>query len=339
MIKKIYRMISKPLIFIAFSLFYFSALSQTPDTLLVSYTVYQCDSVIQANANNPDFVLLDVRSPAEHIPQHLTGAIMRNYYNSYFSQLIDALPRHKFYLVHCASGGRSGATFNMMQGMNFTHVVNMIGGMGAWNAASLPTTSSFAPMIMSVSETEIPNDDIIIGNTDSIFLTFTNRANDTLQGFSISSLNGTEFSTNFDTTVQLTGSEDYTFSIVYEPIDEISDTLNFMILSNGGELIYQVIRTGLLPTNINENLSLTGISLYPNPTHDKITIDLPENYKQSETFYYVQNLNGQKISVNGVSSGDGHYEADISGLSDGLYIMVINNTSNKSIHKKFIKSR
>ena len=31
-------------------------------------SVTQCDSLIQANVNNPDFVLLDVRTPGEYIP-------------------------------------------------------------------------------------------------------------------------------------------------------------------------------------------------------------------------------------------------------------------------------
>jgi len=234
------------------------AFSLNQDTLLVHYNVYQCDSLIQANANNPEFIILDVRTPAEHNPQHLMGAINRNFYQSNFYQLINALPKHKMYLIHCRSGARSGNTFNMMLGMNFTWVVDMLGGTNAWNAASLPTTSSFAPLLMAISDTMIAMDTITIGSIDTIVLTITNRANDTLQFNSLSSLSGTEFTTDFDTNTKLLGAEDYTFSVFYEPIDDNSDTLNFLIESNGGDLAFHIQRSGRSLIRVFNKVFLQG---------------------------------------------------------------------------------
>jgi rhodanese-related sulfurtransferase len=237
------------------------------DTLLVHYDVYQCDSLIQANATNPDFVILDVRTSGEHLYAHLLGAINRNYYASNFSQLIDALPRHKMYLIHCRSGGRSGNTFNMMVGMDFAQVINMQGGIMAWNAASLPTTTGFAPLLMAVSDTTIANETIAVGDVDTIALTITNRANSNLSFNSISSLTGTEFSTDFELSTTLTGAEDYTFSIFYEPLEEISDTLEFLIESNGGGIAFYIYRTGIAPAEFTITLATgwSGISSFVVP--------------------------------------------------------------------------
>ncbi len=218
--------------------------SQNKSTIQANYSVNQCDSLIQVNTNNPDFVILDVRFAKDYTPDHLVGAINRNYYAPNFSQLLDALPRHKMYLIHCLSGGRSGATFNMMLGMNFTRIINMLGGINSWKAASFPTTSAFAPLLMAVSDTMIANDTIIVGTVDTISLTITNRANDVLNFNTISSLSGTEFSTDFNIATSLQGAEDYTFSIFYEPLDELNDSINFLIESNGGDIVFHIMRTG-----------------------------------------------------------------------------------------------
>ncbi len=86
-----------------------SGFSQSRDTLIAQYNVIQCPDLIEENADNPDFVILDVRTSGEYNPKHIWGAITRNYYASNFADLIDALPRHKLYPVHCKSGGRSTA--------------------------------------------------------------------------------------------------------------------------------------------------------------------------------------------------------------------------------------
>ncbi|OQX82321.1 MAG: hypothetical protein B6D64_00695 [Bacteroidetes bacterium 4484_276] len=239
----------------------------TQDTLQVHYNVYQCDSLVQANATNPDFVILDVRTSGEYLYEHLMGSINRNYYASNFNELIDALPRHKMYLIHCRSGGRSVNTYNMMLGMDFTRVVNMQGGIMAWKAASLPTTTSFGPLLMAVSDTTIANENIAVGAVDTITLTITNRANHNLIFNTISSLTGTEFTTDFELTTILSGAEDYTFSIFYEPIDEVSDSVNFLIESNGGDVAFHILRTGIAPVEFTITLAegWSGISSFVAP--------------------------------------------------------------------------
>ena len=112
------------------------------DTIYRNISVVQADSLISANSSNPDFVILDVRTPSEYSGGHLYNSININYYDANFSSLIAALDHNKMYLVHCAAGSRSGATFTMMQGQHFREVYNMQGGINAWISAGYPTTTT-----------------------------------------------------------------------------------------------------------------------------------------------------------------------------------------------------
>jgi len=250
-----------------------SSYSLNPDTLQADYTVTQCDSLIKANANNPNLVLLDVRRPTEHIPQHLIGAINIDYFAENFEDLINSLPRHKLYVVYCLSGGRSGMTLDLMVDMNFTNVVNMLGGITEWKNNSFPTTPAFAALNMNVSDSIVPMDTIKIGYVDTIELTVTNRANDTLRFNSITNLTGSEFSTDFDTATILLGAEDYTFSIFYEPVDEESDSLSFIIESNGGDVAFYIWRTGIDAVFQREIVKESEFKIYPNPVTSSTIID------------------------------------------------------------------
>ncbi len=217
------------------------------DPIFENISVAESLTLIAENIDNPNFVILDVRSPGEHNPTHIEGAINRNFNDSDFSDQLLALNPNKTYLIHCASGGRSGQAFNTMQTMEFVEVFNMLGGMNAWNSASNPNTSEFAPLLMSATDSLFVIDTIDVGYIDTISVTITNRANDTLEFVSILDLIDTEYSTDFDIDTVLYGADDYTFTVYYEPVDDINDTLSFLMESNGGDVSLEIIRTGRLP--------------------------------------------------------------------------------------------
>lgn len=78
------------------------------DTIRINVTVTQAHTMVDTNGANPDFVVLDVRTPSEFCSQHIDNAININYYDATFSAQIDALDHNKMYLLHCAAGSRSG---------------------------------------------------------------------------------------------------------------------------------------------------------------------------------------------------------------------------------------
>jgi rhodanese-related sulfurtransferase len=285
-----------------------SAQSKGQEILQVHYNVLQCDSLIAANATNPDFVVLDVRTFSQYYYAHLLGAINRDYFASNFHDLIDALPRNKFYLVHCQSGSRSLNTFNLMAGMDFTKLVDMLGGMYAWNAASLPTTSVFAPLLMAVSDTMQSMDAAAVGVVDTLALTITNRANLNLTFTSKTPLNGTEFSTNFNLSTVVKGAEDYTFSIFYEPLDEIYDTLDFLIESNGGDIIFHIHAGIMAPLEFAITLPAgwSGISSCVVPTVSDVEVIFGPLV---EELVILQNFDGvywPDAGVNSIGDWNGH---------------------------------
>jgi hydroxyacylglutathione hydrolase len=83
--------------------------------------------------------VLDVRQPAEwsefHAPgaQFITGAEITDRY--------DEVPRDREVVVACGSGYRSSVAASLLQREGHPRVVNLLGGMTAWQAAGLPTES------------------------------------------------------------------------------------------------------------------------------------------------------------------------------------------------------
>jgi rhodanese-related sulfurtransferase len=98
----------------------------------------QAYAIIALNAGHFYFTIIDVRTPAEYAAGHLPGAINRDLSSPTFKDDIDKLEKNKTYLVYCASGARSTAAAQIMQGLGFPQIYNMDGGITAWIAQGLP---------------------------------------------------------------------------------------------------------------------------------------------------------------------------------------------------------
>jgi len=95
---------------------------------------------IQNNQNNPDFVIIDVRTPQELAEGHIENVINIDFYSETFRDELNKLDKDKKYLIYCRSGNRSGKTVPIMVELNFREVYNMLGGIIQWEAEGLPTT-------------------------------------------------------------------------------------------------------------------------------------------------------------------------------------------------------
>ena len=85
-----------------------------------------------------DVVVLDVRTPAEFADGMIQGAVLLDYRAPDFAEKVAKLDKAKLYLVHCAAGGRSARACAKMETLGFTNLVNLEGGMGAWQDAKKP---------------------------------------------------------------------------------------------------------------------------------------------------------------------------------------------------------
>lgn len=82
--------------------------------------------------------VIDVRTPDEFAGGHIVGAQNIDIYGSRFLEIIRELPNDETYIVVCRSGGRSSQACSHMNEAGLTGLVNLAGGMTAWESAGLP---------------------------------------------------------------------------------------------------------------------------------------------------------------------------------------------------------
>ena len=83
-------------------------------------------------------LLIDVREPNEFAAVRAAGAVLMP--TSAFAARAGELPTDRPLLVVCHVGGRSAAVTGYLVRAGRTDVVNVAGGMEAWEAAGLPVT-------------------------------------------------------------------------------------------------------------------------------------------------------------------------------------------------------
>jgi rhodanese-related sulfurtransferase len=89
--------------------------------------------------NQKDAVVIDVREPGEFAQSHILNS--RNIPLGELAARMKELERFKerAVIVSCATGNRSGSAAALLRKNGFTDVVNLAGGVAAWQQAGLPT--------------------------------------------------------------------------------------------------------------------------------------------------------------------------------------------------------
>jgi rhodanese-related sulfurtransferase len=88
--------------------------------------------LVESNKQNPDFIILDVRTASEFKEGHIENAVNIDFYLPQFKDLLNKLDKNKKYLVYCRSGHRSGNAVNIMKDLKFMEVYNMTDGITKW---------------------------------------------------------------------------------------------------------------------------------------------------------------------------------------------------------------
>jgi rhodanese-related sulfurtransferase len=293
-------------------------------------SVIQCDSLIHANQNNPNFVILDVRTESSWKQDHLYGSIFRNYYDSDFEQQLDELPKHKLYLIHCQAGSRSAKAFTKMQDLNFAEVYELRGGISAWKNAGLPTTSTIEPKLMLVDLQK--KSDNNFSNIDTIRITITNRANDTLKFSSLQLDDIHELSTSFDEEVKILGAHDYSFYIFHSSEYADNEITEIQMASNGGLLKFNIEMENGVIQNAQE-INIPDVAIYPNPANQFFNIK-NTGKDLSSTSISIYNIAGQQIYY--LSNFDGQ-RINVSNFKDGLHFISIHSKDKTSVIKLIVK--
>lgn len=113
--------------------------STTPGQIIKDVNPQKANTLIQENAADPNFVILDVRTPQEYAAGHIAKSVNLDFYRGDFEAELDKLDKNKVYLVYCRSDNRSGQAADIMRKLGFTEVYDMDGGIMDWEAEGLPT--------------------------------------------------------------------------------------------------------------------------------------------------------------------------------------------------------
>jgi len=98
----------------------------------------EADQAAKLLQENKKIVVLDVRTPEEFAAGHIAGATNLDFHNPDFGKKLSALDKTKSYLVHCAAGGRSAKTRDLMKNQQFQSIYHLEGGLKAWEKAGKP---------------------------------------------------------------------------------------------------------------------------------------------------------------------------------------------------------
>jgi len=90
-----------------------------------------------AGADAP--LVLDIRNPKEWASKHLEGSI--NIPLNHLRERLEEIPVDRKVAVHCAGGYRSAIAASILYRSGVTKLVELAGGLAAWEAAKLPLVS------------------------------------------------------------------------------------------------------------------------------------------------------------------------------------------------------
>ena len=102
-------------------------------------TPKEASSLIQANKNNPNFVIVDVRPSRYYERGYIEGAvhISLDIINpSVFQNKLNSLDKSKTYLTYCPDG--CGAAARIMNDLGFNKIYDISGGYNSWVQKGLP---------------------------------------------------------------------------------------------------------------------------------------------------------------------------------------------------------
>ena len=116
------------------------ALTAYNGNLPAGYGNVTVDDLAVEMIENPELLIVDVRTPEEYVEGHLEGAI--NISLRELGQNLDLLPNlDEEMVVYCGSGWRSALGMTSLQVLGYTNVRNMKGGIKTWNAEEYATTT------------------------------------------------------------------------------------------------------------------------------------------------------------------------------------------------------
>ena len=117
-------------------------------------------------------IILDVRTPQEVSSGAIENASTIDFYDQDFELKISKIPKDKTVFVYCKSGGRSSQVAKLLIKSGHAKVVNLNGGIMAWQAAKLPLKRTSKNKDKSIKEFSITDFDCILSQNNLVLADF-----------------------------------------------------------------------------------------------------------------------------------------------------------------------
>ncbi len=114
------------------------ALTERPDLVWPTERVNAPMAADEISNEDPP-VVLDIRNPREWSAKHIPNSV--NIPLNHLQQRIGEVPRDRRIIVHCAGGYRSSIAVSILHQYGITNLIEIAGGLAAWDAAKLPVVS------------------------------------------------------------------------------------------------------------------------------------------------------------------------------------------------------
>jgi rhodanese-related sulfurtransferase len=118
-----------------------AAATETPGTETAGIRTVGPEGFAAALSSPAERVVIDVRTDEEFAAGHLDRAELIDFYATDFGDRLALLDRSVPYAIYCRSGNRSGQTAAIMRDLGFTDVVELGGGIVAWQAEGRAVTT------------------------------------------------------------------------------------------------------------------------------------------------------------------------------------------------------
>lgn len=105
---------------------------------ITEVTATKAKELVDQRRGQPDFIILDIRTPGEFKQGHIEGAVNIDFYGNDFKAKLKALDKDKTYLLHCRSGNRSGHSLSLFNELGFKDIFHMSRGIRDWNDNHFP---------------------------------------------------------------------------------------------------------------------------------------------------------------------------------------------------------
>jgi len=95
-------------------------------------------NILEKNRDNPDFVVLDVRTPEEYDEGHIENAHLLNIRSKDFEDELERMDKNKKYFVYGKAEHKGSKAVELMEEHGYAEAHNVAGGIDKWRLKRLP---------------------------------------------------------------------------------------------------------------------------------------------------------------------------------------------------------